>query len=54
MPKKSPEARLYGREFQQRNATAAKPTTGWLRNLMSSQKPPEQKLYGSRFQERGR
>ena len=54
MPKKSPEASLYGREFQQQNTAAAKPTTSRLRNLISSQKRPEQKLYGSRFQDQGR
>lgn len=48
MPK-APEAKLYGREFQHQNATAAKPSSGWLRKIMSGQKPPEQKLYTAPF-----
>jgi hypothetical protein len=52
MPPRSPEVRLYGREFQQLGSTAAAPTTGWLRKMVSGQKPPEQRLFGSKFFDR--
>lgn len=40
-----PEAKLYGKPFQDRNSAAAKPTTGWLRKLVSGPKSAESKLY---------
>lgn len=42
---KPPEAKLYGSPFQDRNTAAEKPSTGWLRRLVSGPKPAESKLY---------
>ncbi len=49
---KPAEAKLYGRAFQDPASLAAKPTTGWLRKMMSGPRTPEQRIYGHAFHER--
>ena len=49
---KLPEAKLYGREFQDPKSLAAKPTTGWLRKMVAGPRAPESKLYGHAFREK--
>jgi hypothetical protein len=54
MPKKAPETRIYGREFQPKPTTVPAPLKSrpYILGLKPSDKPAENKLYEAAFHER--